>query len=109
MKDMTINPATGYNTETERRYERRLYNYDGADEVLPFTFDDIPMWVTVYYRDRLWLVSDKSDQLSSVKGRHLELGALDREEPGREIIHESWINKWLHDRNRIHFNWWESK
>lgn len=104
---MTAHPFGAHETEVDRKYERKLHNYTAPDEI-PFSFDDVPAWVTTYYRGRQWLVADKADNLSPVEGRHLDLGALDRVEPGRAIIHETWVNKWLHDRTNIHFNWWES-
>lgn len=102
-----MHPFGNYETKVDRRFERALHQYRAPDN-LPYSFDDIPMWVSVYYRDRGWLVSEKSDNLSAEEGRHMDLGALDRAEPGRAIIHESWVNKWLHDRVKIHFNWWDN-
>lgn len=102
-----INPATGneerMNLTFENPPDKEIEGFS------PVTFDDVPPWVSAYYRDRYWLVCEKSEDLSPIEGRHLQLGALDNRDPGVILIHEWYINRWLKSRSVIHFNWWEAR
>lgn len=71
----------------------------------PLTFDDIPPWCTAYYDDDIWWVNRKGDDITTADGRHIQLRSQTSESVA--IIHEGFINLWLLQREKIHFNIWE--
>lgn len=102
------NPVTGQEGRCKARYQSVLRS-DENDSTQVLTFDDVPMWVTAYFDDRLWLVAEKSTSLSHIEGRHLLLASMDRRQPVAALFHETWVNYFLRNRSHVHFNWWDDQ
>lgn len=81
--------------------------FESPDDRL--TYEDIPLWCTTYYDDKAWLVHEKGDDVSPEPGEHIVLWALHNEGPEYMIIHEKWIDSWLEQKRKIHFNVWDAE
>lgn len=65
------------------------------------SFDDIGAWSVIYYAGREMMVTAKGDMVHPEEGRHVALDAMDKKQPQRVIVHESWMNYWLNIRKII--------
>lgn len=65
------------------------------------TFDSLKTWEMLIFADREMMITAKGDAVHPEFGRHILLDAMDKKQPQRVVIHESWINFWLDIRGII--------
>lgn len=71
----------------------------------PITFSDLERWIRVLWEDgREYMITDKGDHIHPEDGNHLEVFAMDRNQPQRLLFHESWVNEWLKKPDTAYFD-----
>lgn len=71
----------------------------------PLYFDDLRAWIEMTWKDgRKYMITEMGDMLHEEDGRHMEVFALDKNQPQRLLFHESWVNEWLHRRDTVIFD-----
>lgn len=88
MEVETLLTFSGPVERDEREEHKRQY----------LTFDDLETWEMLYWLGRDAMITGKGESVSQSDGRHLVLDAMDKKQPQRMILHESWVNNWLDER-----------
>lgn len=65
------------------------------------SFDDFSTWEPLFFSDREMMITARGEDVHHEQGSHMILDAMDREQPQRVVMHESWVNYWLDSRNII--------
>lgn len=71
----------------------------------PLTFDDFRSWIKMTWKDgRRYMITEMGDMIHEEEGRHMEVFALDKKQPQRLVLHETWVNAWLRERDTVVFD-----
>lgn len=103
---MSLSTPNTFNPEMEVEVSEGFAGPKATDSGPPgegqrLSFDDFSTWEPLYYNDREMMITAKGPDVYREKGRHIILDAMDRKQPQRVVMHESWMDHWLDARNIV--------